>query len=101
MREEKIDVFLNTFGLLLEGALTCLNNGKVFNQKINEIEQCLLDASPSLVSQLARQSIDIEQAEKIRTIIALIKELELKSNAKLEWFQDLDKHLKRTLAGEI
>ena len=60
MREEKIDVFLNTFRLLLEGALACLNNGKAFNQKINEIEQCLLNASPSLVSQLARQSIDID-----------------------------------------
>ena len=101
MREEKIDVFLNTFRLLLEGALTCLNNGKVFNQKINEIEQCLLNASPNLVSQLAQKSIDIEQAEKIRTIIALIEELELKSNAKLDWFQDLDKHLKRTLANDI
>ena len=101
MREEKIDVFLNTFRLLLEGALTCLNNGKVFNQKINKIEQCLLNASPSLVTQLAQKSIDIEQAEKIRTIIALIEELELKSNAKLDWFQDLDKHLKRTLANDI
>lgn len=101
MREEKIDVFLNTFRLLLEGALTCLNNGKVFNRKINKIEQCLLNASPDLVSQLAQKSIDIEQAEKIRTIIALIEELELRSNAKLDWFQDLDKHLKRTLANDI
>ena len=101
MREEKIDVFLNTFRLLLEGALACLNNGKAFNQKINEIEQCLLNASPNLVSQLALQSIDIEQAEQIRTIIALLEELELKSNAKLDWFQDLDKHLKRTLANDI
>ena len=101
MREEKIDIFLNTFRLLLEGALACLNNGRAFNQKINEIEQCLLNASPSLVSQLARQSIDIEQAEKVRTIIALIEELELKSNAKLDWFQDLDRHLKRTLANDI
>ena len=101
MGEQQIDVFLNTFRLLLEGALLCLNDGKVFNEKINEIEQCLLDASPSLVSQLGRQSFNFEEAEKIRTIIVLIKELELKSNAKLNWFQDLDKHLKRTLANDI
>ena len=101
MSEQKIDVFFNAFRLLLEGALVHLNDGKTFNEKINEVEKCLLDASPNLVSQLSRQSIDIEQAEKIRVIIALIEELELKSNAKLDWFQDLDKHLKRTLANDI
>ena len=29
------------------------------------------------------------------------KKIELKSNAKLNWFTDLDKHLKRTLANEL
>ena len=101
MAEQRIDIFLDTFRSLLEGALSCLNEGKIFNKKINEIEQCLIDASPGLVSQLGQRSINIEQAKKIKTIIALIKELELKSNAKLEWFQDLDKHLKRTLANDI
>ena len=101
MGEQQIDVFLDTFRLLLEGALLCLNDGKVFNEKINEIEQCLLDASPSLVSQLGRQSFNFEEVEKMRTINVLINELELKSNAKLNWFQDLDKHLKRTLANDI
>ena len=101
MAEQNLDLFLSTFRLLLEGALVRLNDGKVFYEKINEIEQCLLDASPSLISQLGQQPIDMEQTEKIEAIIALIEELELKSNAKLNWFEDLDKHLKRTLANDI
>ncbi|MDC0970827.1 hypothetical protein OAS27_02210 [Alphaproteobacteria bacterium] len=101
MTERNLDVFLDTFKSLLEGALLCLNDGKLFNEKIHEIEQALLDASPELVSQLGQHSIETEQAKKIKFIISLIQELELKSNAKLNWFQGLDKHLKRTLANDI
>ena len=101
MADHNLDVFLNTFRLLLEGALSFLNDGKVFNQKIDEIEQCLIDASPNLISQLGQQAIDLEQAKKIKAIIVLIEELEFKSKAKLNWFEDLDKHLKRTLANDI
>ena len=101
MTERNLDVFLDTFKPLLEGALSCLNDGKIFNKKIHEVEQALLDASPELVSQLGQHSIESDQVKKINFIISLIQELELKSNAKLNWFQDLDKHLKRTLANDI
>ncbi|MEK9597272.1 MAG: hypothetical protein VW171_00250, partial [Alphaproteobacteria bacterium] len=82
MADQILDVFLDTFKPLLEGALSCLNDGKLFNKKIHEIEQALLDASPELVSQLGQHSIESEQAKKIKFIISLIQELELKSNAK-------------------
>jgi hypothetical protein len=101
MTKRNLDVFLDTFKSLLEGALVCPNDGKIFNEKIYEVEQVLLDASPDLVSQLGHHPIESEQAEKINLIISLIRELELKSNAKLDWFQDLDKHLKRTLANDL
>ena len=61
----------------------------------------LLEYSPDLVAQLENQSLTSNQIKKIKDIINLIKDLELKSNAKLNWFQDLDKHLKQTLANEI
>ena len=60
-----------------------------------------LDASPDLITQIEHQSLDEEQIKKIKTIVLLIKKIELKSNAKLNWFTDLDKHLKRTLANEL
>ena len=101
MTERNLDFFLEIFKPLLEDSLSCLNDGKLFNEKIHEVEQALLDASPELVSQLGQHSIESEQAEKIKFIISLIQELELKSNAKLSWFQGLDKHLKRTLANDI
>ena len=101
MTKRNLDVFLDTFKALLEGALLCLNDGKLFNEKIREVEQTLLDASPELVTQLGQNSIESDQVKKINFIISLIQELELKSNAKLNWFQDLDKHLKRTLANDI
>ena len=101
MTEQDLDVFLSTFKTLLEGALSCLNDGKLFNEKIHAVEQSLLDASPELVSRLGKHSIESEQIEKINSIARLIQELELKSNAKLNWFQGLDKHLKRTLANDI
>tara|TARA_B100001093_G_scaffold396244_1_gene383293 strand:+ start:585 stop:890 length:306 start_codon:yes stop_codon:yes gene_type:complete len=101
MPKQNLDVFLDTFKALLEGALSCLNDSKLFNEKIHAVEQSLLDASPELISQLGQHPIENEQAEKINTIISLIQELELKTNAKLNWFQDLDKHLKRTLANDI
>ena len=101
MTKHNLDIFLETFKALLEGALLCVNDSNLFNEKIYEVEQALLDASPDLVFQLGQHSIESEQAEKINLIISLIQELELKSNAKLNWFQDLDKHLKRTLANEL
>ena len=61
----------------------------------------LLEYSPDLVAQLENQSLTSNQIKKIKDIINLIKDLELKSNAKLNWFQDLDRHLKQTLANEI
>ena len=47
------------------------------------------------------ESLDKSQVEKIKGILRLLKTLELKTNAKLNWFQDLDQHLKQSLAKEI
>ena len=101
MTEQNLDSFLDVFKLLLEDVLLCLNDGELFNKKIYAVEQSLLDASPKLIDQLGQHSIKVEQIEKINAVIGIIEELELKSNAKLNWFQDLDKHLKRTLSNDI
>ena len=81
--------------------MACVEDGILFYEKIKLLEQKLLDASPEIVKQIERQSLDNEQIEKIKIIVLLIKKIELKSNAKLNWFSDLDKHLKRTLANEL
>ena len=101
MTKQNLDVFLDSFKAHLEGALLCLNDGNLFNEKIHAVEQSLLDASPDLISRLGQHSIENEQIEKINSILRLIQELEKKSNAELNWFQDLNKHLKRTLANDI
>ena len=101
MSNQNLDGFLDTFEADLESALSCLQDGKLFYNKIQSLEQNLLDASPRFIAQLKKKPIDASQAKKIKEIIKLIEILELKSNAKLNWFQDLDKHLKRTLAKEI
>ena len=101
MSVKNLDVFLDTFGAELESASLCLENGKLFHDKIKLLEKMLLEYSPDLVAQLENQSLTSNQIKKIKEIINLIKDLELKSNAKLNWFQDLDKHLKQTLANEI
>ena len=101
MSEHKLDVFFDTFESNLESALSCLENENLFNEKINVLEQILLDASPKLIGDLKMESLDNSQIEKIRGILRLLKTLELKTNAKLNWFQDLDQHLKQSLAKEI
>ena len=101
MSKKNLDSFLTTFEASLEGALACVEDGALFYEKIKLLEQKLLDASPELVTQIEHQSLDDEQIERIKIIVLLIKKIELKSNAKLNWFTDLDKHLKRTLANEL
>ena len=101
MSKQNLDSFLSAFEASLEGALACVEDGRLFYEKIKLLEQKLLDASPELVTQIEHQSLDDEQIKKIETIVLLIKKIELKSNAKLNWFTDLDKHLKRTLANEL
>ena len=101
MSKLNLDSFLSTFEASLESALACVEDGILFYEKIKLLEQKLLDASPEIVKQIERQSLDNEQIEKIKIIVLLIKKIELKSNAKLNWFTDLDKHLKRTLANEL
>lgn len=101
MSKRNLDVVLDTFERDLESALSCLKDGQMFYEKVKLLEKSLLDASPKLVSYLEDGSIDTVQIEKIKNIIKLIETLELKSNAKLNWFQDLDKHLKRSLAKEV
>lgn len=101
MSKQNLDLFLSTFEASLESAYACIEDGILFYEKIKLLEQKLLDASPELVTQIEQQSLDDEQIEKIKIIVLLIKKIELKSNAKLNWFTDLDKHLKRTLANEL
>ena len=101
MSKQNLNSFLSTFEANLESAFACLDDGTLFYEKIKLLEQELLDASPELVTQIEHQSLDDEQIKKIETIVLLIKKIELKSNAKLNWFTDLDKHLKRTLANEL
>ena len=101
MSKQNLDSFLSTFEASLESVLACVEDGILFYEKIKLLEQKLLDASPEIVKQIERQSLDNEQSEKIKIIVLLIKKIELKSNAKLNWFSDLDKHLKRTLANEL
>ena len=101
MSVKNLDVFLDTFGAELGSVSLCLENGKLFHDKIKLLEKMLLEYSPDLVAQLENQSLTSNQIKKIKDIINLIKDLELKSNAKLNWFQDLDRHLKQTLANEI
>ena len=101
MSKQNLDSFLSAFEASLEGALACVEDGRLFYEKIKLLEQKLLDASPDLITQIEHQSLDEEQIKKIKTIVLLIKKMELKSNAKLNWFTDLDKHLKRTLANEL
>jgi len=101
MSKQNLDLFLSTFEASLESVLACVEDGILFYEKIKLLEQKLLDASPELVTQIEQQSLDDEQIEKIKIIVLLIKKIELKSNAKLNWFTDLDKHLKRTLANEL
>lgn len=101
MSKQNLDSFLSTFEASLESVLACVEDGILFYEKIKLLEQKLLDASPEIVKQIERQSLDNEQIEKIKIIVLLIKKIELKSNAKLNWFSDLDKHLKRTLANEL
>jgi len=101
MSKQNLNYFLSTFEAGLESALACIENGTLFYEKIKLLEQKLLDASSEIVTQIEHQSLDDEQIEKIKIIVLLIKKIELKSNAKLNWFTDLDKHLKRTLANEL
>ena len=101
MSEHNLDVFFDTFELNLESALSCLENEKLFNEKIKVLEKNLLDASPNLISEIQMVSLDNSQVEKIRGILRLLKTLELKTNAKLNWFQGLDQHLKQSLPKEI
>ena len=101
MSEHNLDVFFDTFESNLESALLCLENENLFNEKIKELEKNLLDASPNLIAEIQIESLDDSQVEKIRGILRLLKTLELKTNAKLNWFQDLDQHLKQSLAKEI
>ena len=101
MSKQNLDSFLSTFEAGLESALACVEEGTLFYEKIKLLEQKLLDASPEIVKQIEHQSLDDEQIDKIKIIILLIKRIESKSNAKLNWFTDLDKHLKRTLANEL
>ena len=101
MSEDSLDVFFDTFESNLESALSCLENENLFNEKIKVLEKNLLDASPNLIAEIQIESLDNSQVEKIRGILKLLKTLELKTNAKLNWFQDLDQHLKQSLAKEI
>jgi len=101
MSKQNLDLFFSTFEEGLEGALACLEDGTRFYEKIKLLEHKLFDASPEILTHIEQKSLDDEQIEKIKLIIVLIKKIELKSNAKLNWFTDLDKHLKRTLANEL
>ena len=101
MSEHNLDVFFDTFESNLESALLCLENENLFNEKIKVLEKNLLDASPELIAEIKMESLDNSQVERIRGILRLLKTLELKTNAKLNWFQDLDQHLKQSLAKEI
>ena len=101
MSKQNLDLFFCTFEEGLEGALACVEDGTRFYEKIKFLEHKLLDASQEIVARIEQQSLNDEQIEKIKHIIVLIKRIELKSNAKLNWFTDLDKHLKRTLANEL
>ena len=100
MSEHNLDVFFDTFESNLESALLCLENENLFNEKIKVLEKNLLDASPNLIEEIQIESLDNFQIEKIRGILKLLKTLELKTNARLNWFQDLDQHLKQSLAKE-
>ena len=100
MSEHNLDVFFDTFEANLESALSCLENENLFNQKIKVLEKNLLDASPNLIEEIQIESLDNFQIEKIRGILKLLKTLELKTNARLNWFQDLDQHLRQSLAKE-
>ena len=101
MSKLNLDDILDTFEADLGGALSCLNDEQLFFAKIKFLEHSLLDASPKLMSELEHGTIDTIHIEKIKRIIKLIEKLELQSNAKLIWFQDLDKHLRRSLANEV
>ena len=101
MSGNNLDVFFDTFESNLESALLCLENENLFNDKIKILEKILLDASPELIAEIQTEALDNSQVEKIRGILRLLKTLELKTNAKLNWFQDLDQHLKQSLAKEI
>ncbi len=101
MSKRNLNVVLDTFEMELESALSCLQEGQLFYQRIKSVEQSLIDASPKLLSQLEHGTIDTAQIEKIKSILKLIETLELQSNAKLNWFQDLDKYLRRSLAKEV
>lgn len=101
MSKHNLDVFFDTFELNLESALACLENENLFNEKIKILEKNLLDASPNLIAEITMESLDNSQVEKIRGILRLLKTLELKTNAKLNWFHDLDQHLKQSLEKEI
>ena len=101
MSEDSLDVFFDTFESNLESALLCLENENLFNDKIKILEKILLDASPELIAEIQTEALDNSQVEKIRGILRLLKTLELKTNAKLNWFQDLDQHLKQSLEKEI
>ena len=101
MSEDSLDVFFDTFESNLESALSFLENESLFNEKIKVLEKNLLDASPQLIAEIQMESLDKSQVEKIRGILRLLKTLELKTNAKLNWFQHLDQHLKQSLAKEI
>ena len=101
MSKHNLDVFFDTFKLNLESALACLENENLFNEKIKILEKNLLDASPNLIAEITMESLDNSQVEKIRGILRLLKTLELKTNAKLNWFHDLDQHLKQSLEKEI
>jgi hypothetical protein len=101
MSSTNLDEFLVTLETSLEGAFSCLNDGRALYQKIAEIELNLLNSSPDLISQIKNYPLTPDQGEKIKKIISLISELQIGSNAKLNWFQDLEKHLKRTLANDI
>ena len=100
MSEHNLDVFFDTFESNLESALLCLENENLFNEKIKVLEKNLLDASPELIAEIKMDSLDNSQVKRIRGILRLLKTLELKTNAKLNWFQDLDQHLKQSLAKE-
>ena len=79
MSKQNLDSFLSTFEASLESALACVEDGKLFYEKIKLLEQKLLDASSEIVKQIEHQSLDDEQIEKIKIIILLIKRIELNS----------------------
>jgi len=96
-----LNMFLSTFEQQLRGASSCVNDGALFHEKITKIETILLSASPELVEQFSKSSASPEQIIKIKQIIDLLEAIELQSNSKLMWFDDLSKHLKQTLANDV